>query len=112
MTAPANRHNRARGASFEREVATFLGVDRAYGAGRPRDVGDLAGVQGTVVECKRERRLDLAGWVDEAEAERRNAGASLAVVVSKRRGTTEPGSQYAILTLDGLRLLLAEAGRL
>jgi len=90
MTNPQKR----KGSQFEREVADFLNdatpftVGRAYGAGRPLDVGDIAGIPGTTIECKNAARIDLAGWTDETQRERENAGMDIGVTIIKRRRKT------------------------
>ena len=54
MTSPAKR----KGGQFERDVVTFFRehghryVERAYGSGRPLDVGDIDGIAGVIIECK------------------------------------------------------------
>lgn len=60
-----------------------------------------------VIEAKRTKSLDLAGWITEAENERNNycshrglwPGASGFVVVHKRRGK-DIGGSYVTTTLD------------
>lgn len=75
-----------------------------------KDYGDIAGVKcisGKVcIECKNHRKLDLAGWYGEAEAERGNSDAAVAVVVHKRHGKGRPGDQWVTMTLRDLALLL------
>ena len=71
MTNPAKR----KGSTFELDVVKFMReqgfpAERAYGAGRPDDRGDIVGVPGFVVECKNHARLELAVWCDEAEQRR------------------------------------------
>lgn len=67
------------------------------------DRGDIAGLRSLVIEVKDCARMDLAGWLGEAERERQNAGASHAVVVHKRRGKGNPNDWY--VTLSGEQLL-------
>lgn len=81
---------------------------RALGGNKDR--GDLAGIPGVVVEAKSAQRLQLAAWVDEAEAERANDGADIGVVWIKRKGRASPGSGYVILTGVQLVRLLTAAG--
>ena len=45
-------------------------------------------------------------WIREAHTERDNDGAAVGVVVAKRRGTTAPGAQYVLMTVDDLVTLL------
>jgi len=100
VTSPQAR----KGAQFERDVVEFFRanghphVERAYGAGRPDDVGDLDGVPGWALELKNHQKLAFAGWLDEAEVERVNARARFAAVIAKRRGKSA-GQSYVVMTL-------------
>jgi hypothetical protein len=93
-----------KGSQFERDVVRYLqehgfpDAERAYGAGRPEDVGDIAGVPGVTVECKATKSIDLAGFVDEAERERLNARQPYGVAVVKRRGRSAADS-YVVCNL-------------
>ncbi len=111
MTSPEKR----KGDGFERAVVTVLRdaghlyAERAYGAGRPADVGDIDGLPGFVIECKAHRALDLAGWVDEAIAEAGRVGDDVVpVVVAKRRGKPTERA-YVVLELATFARLIAEA---
>jgi Holliday junction resolvase len=109
MTNPA----KAKGSLFEREVAKrfrYWGhgtVERAYGAGRQDDRGDLVGLLGgqIVVECKAQKSFNFSAWLSEADVERVNAGAALGVVVAKR-GHRPIGESYVVMTLDDFAVLL------
>ena len=113
MSAVNGRAMRAKGSAWERTVAAYLReaghehVERAYGAGRPADVGDLDGLPRWVLELKACRTLDLAGWSDEAEKERANAGTEYAAVIAKRRGKPT-GDAYVVMPLSQFARLLAE----
>jgi len=113
MPAINGRPMKARGSAFERDVAQFLRdndhryVERAYGAGRPDDAGDLDGLPRWTVEVKACRALDLAGWVDEARREQHNAGSAYAAVVAKRRGKAVEHA-YVVLTLAAWARLVGE----
>lgn len=106
---------RAAGTRFERQVADYLKthvsefIDRRVKTGA-KDKGDIANVrahgQRVVVECKDVARLNLAGWVTEADIERGNDDALAGLVVHKRRGTTDPGDQYVTTTLRDIVALL------
>jgi Holliday junction resolvase len=102
---------KAKGSAFEREVVRALKrlgfpyAERAYGAGRPHDVGDIGGVPGLVFECKARRAIELAAWVDEAQREAANAGA-VGVVVAKRRGRPAEDA-YVVLSLSDFAALMA-----
>ena len=123
-TLPRPRRNRASakkaGASFERAQADYLGgaldddrIDRRVRTGA-KDCGDIAGVRTirggrVVIECKNTARLDLPGWLREAETERVNDGAVIGVVMHKKRGTTDPSQQY--VTMDAATFVrLLEGG--
>lgn len=103
------------GSSFERLIADYLAevvddrIDRRVKAGA-LDKGDIAGVrvhgQRLVIECKDVAKTDLPGWIREAHAEARNDGALCGVVVFKRRGTTDPGSQLVALEMRDLVALI------
>lgn len=121
VTAVKPRRSRASakaaGRNFERLVADYLAaqldddrIDRRVKRGS-QDRGDIAGVRTirggrVVIECKDTTKLDLPGWVREAEAERGNDDAVVGVVVHKKRGTTDPAEQYVTMTLDALVTLL------
>lgn len=108
---------KAAGARFERQVADFLRVrldddriDRRVKRGQ-HDRGDIGGVRTirggrVVVECKDVAKLDLSGWLREAERERGNDDALLGVVAHKRRGVADPGQQYVTMTLEAFAVLL------
>jgi len=108
------------GASFERSIANYLAeildderIDRRVKRGA-NDRGDIAGVrvhgQRLVIEAKNCSKLDLPGWVREAQAECGNDDALVGVVVHKRHGTTDPGSQWVAMELRDLVSLLTGHG--
>ena len=101
MTSPQRR----KGDGFERDVVTYLQshgfpwIERAYGAGRPNDQGDLDGLPAWCLELKNHSRLDLAGWCDEAEAERVNGRRAHWAVIFKRR--RKPiAAAYVVMDLE------------
>ena len=106
---------RAAGTRFERLIADALAahvddrIDRRVKTGA-NDKGDIAGWRFAgrriVAELKDVARLDLSGWVNEAETERGNDDALAGVVIHKRRGTADPGDQYVTCTLRDLVALL------
>ena len=101
------------GASFEQEIATYLateldlpGIERRHLSGT-KDRGDISGLfinkLRVVVECKNYGgRLEPSTWLKELETERINDSAPLGFVVAKRKGITDPGKQYVLMTLDDL----------
>lgn len=90
------------GTAFETAVVTFFRergfpwVERRALAGK-LDRGDIAGLD-WVLECKNERTINLAGYMDEAAAEAKNAGTSRYAAVVKRRGKGV-GAAYVVMPL-------------
>ena len=93
MSNPA----KARGSQFERDAARFFSLERAYGAGRPKDVGDLAGDPLIAYECKALKKYDLATAVAEAATEAGNAGKPFGVALIKKPGA---GIQDCYVVMD------------
>lgn len=117
--SPRSRNRRsakAAGATFERTTADYLNayvdnrIDRRVKTGA-KDKGDIGGVRAVlggrvVLECKDVAALSLGTWVAEADIERGNDDAVAGFVVHKRRGTSDPGSQYVTGTVRDLVALL------
>ena len=105
--------SKQRGTAAETAVVNYLHangfphVERRALAG-VNDRGDISGIPGVVLEVKNCKRIELAGWADELDAEMRNAGAYLGAVIAKRKGTTDVGRWYAILPVSVLVDLLRE----
>ena len=107
---------RKAGTAFERLIADHLAahiddrIDRRVKTGG-KDKGDIAGLrvhgQRVVLECKDVARLNLAGWVTEADIERGHDDALAGFVVHKRRGTTDAGDQYVTGTVRDLIALIS-----
>lgn len=108
------------GAKFETLVAAYLAekvddrIERRTRSGA-KDRGDVSGLRAPhggrlVVECKDYGGRLLPGpWLAEAEVERGNDDALAALVVAKRRGTTDPADQFVLMSLrDLVALLTAE----
>lgn len=99
------------GTSFERLMADYLSsalgdseIDRQVKTGA-RDVGDIRGVflhgKRVTIECKEYGgRHKLPEWLEEAEVECSNADSEYAVVIWKRKGTTDPAEQYVTMTAE------------
>ena len=110
MTTPA----KARGSQFERDVVKFLNengfplVERRYGAGAQKDVGDLTGIQ-LVVECKNLKTITLASIMDETQREVENSRFDVGLAVVKRRGKG-PSEAYAVMRLADMAKILKDAG--
>lgn len=103
---------KAAGTRFERLIADCLAalvddrIDRRVKTGS-KDRGDIGGLRDAhgkrvVIECKDHSRLDLAGWVEQADIERGNDDAVAGLVVHKRRGHGDPLDQYVTCTLRDL----------
>lgn len=103
------------GTTFERQVADYLAqhvddrIDRRAKTGS-KDRGDIAGVriwgQHLILECKNTTRLNLAGWMNQAEIERGNDDALAGLIIHKRHGNNQPGDQWVTTTLRELTALL------
>ena len=99
MTNPSKQ----KGSAWERAVADYLAghgfptADRAPLRGGA-DRGDIAGVP-FVVECKAERAINLAGYMDEVKVETANAGAPFGVAFVKRHNR-RVGDGYAVMTIE------------
>jgi hypothetical protein len=100
------------GAAAERAVADHLAaaldddrIDRRVKTGS-KDRGDIGGVrvhgQRLCIEVKNHARVDLAGWVAEAQVEAGNDDALAGVVVHKRKGTTNVDRWYVTMTVAEL----------
>lgn len=109
---------RKAGAAFERAIADYLketlgddGIDRQVKTGS-RDLGDIRGVTDAhgnpiAVECKDYGgRLHPTAWIREAHTEAANKNAHTGIIIAKRRGTTRPGDQWVITTLEDLTRLI------
>ena len=104
------------GSSFERLVADYLAahvddrIDRRVKGGSV-DRGDIGGLrhmgQRVVIECKNTARINLAGWAAEAEIERGNDDAGVAMIAHKRTGRGRPEDQWITMTLGELVALLS-----
>lgn len=106
---------KAAGTRHESAVVAYLAkhvddrIERRAKSGAA-DRGDVSGWRFAglriVAELKNVKKLDLAGWVTEAETERGNDSADVALVIHKRHGKSDPGDQYVTLTLRDLVTLL------
>lgn len=106
---------KAAGARMETTTVAYLAewindaIERRVTNGA-KDRGDVSGLrvyrQRVVVEIKDCAKTDLSGWAREAETERVNDGALAGLVVHKRRGVSDPGSQWVHMTLRDLVALI------
>ncbi len=65
-----------------------------------KDCGDITGVPDWTCELKATKTLALAEALAEAETERLNAGTRYCAAIIKRRGKTDPGQAYVVMTLQ------------
>jgi hypothetical protein len=81
------------------------------------DRGDIAGIPGVVIESKNVQTITVGAFINEAEVEKTNAGASIGVAWVKLRGKAGAMDGAILMSprqfLDILRRLgyLPEAGR-
>lgn len=111
------RSAKSAGQQFEQLVADYLAthVDDRIERRRPngaKDRGDIAALrhmgQRVVVEVKNEATgLHLGTWAAEAEVERGNDDAGVAVIAHKRHGKGQPGDQWVTMTLRDFVSLIA-----
>lgn len=71
--------------------------------GGAKDRGDIGGVrhmgQRIVIECKNVMKLSLGTWMKEAEVERGNDDAGVAMIIHKRHGSAKPEDQWVTMTV-------------
>lgn len=107
---------KAAGTRFETAIAGYLArqldddrIERRTRNGA-KDRGDVAGVrhmgQRIVIEAKNTSAWTPGAWLNEAETERDNDSAGVAIVVAKRRGKGDPGDAVVLMTLRDLAALL------
>jgi len=69
------------------------------------DTGDIHAPP-VVLECKSVAKIDLAGFVDQAEREAKNAGLPVGVAVVKRRGKGVAAG-YVVMSMETFARVLA-----
>lgn len=115
MSPRSRASARAAGSRLERAIADHLAahvddrIDRRVKTGA-KDRGDIGGMrhlgQRVVIECKDTARIALGPWMAEADVERGNDDAGVALVVHKRHGRAHPGQQWVTTTVDELIALV------
>jgi hypothetical protein len=95
--------NRAKGTAFETRLVKYLRENGFPYAERRAlsgslDRGDITGIPGVVIECKNEKKYDLARYMDETLKEQANAGAQVAFSCFPRR-SHHIGDGYALMTI-------------
>ena len=94
--------SKAKGTAAETAVVHYLReqgftrVERRTLSGSA-DKGDIAGIDGTVIEVKAAKELKLGPWVEEANIEAANAGVHTGVVWIKRRLFTDPARWFVVM---------------
>ena len=106
MSNPSGR----KGAYWEHRLASYLACELGLPVERrvtngAKDRGDLTGIPFVVVEAKNEKRIDLPGYLREAERERANDGAKLGVVMVPyaHHGV---GDGYAVVRISDMAHIL------
>ncbi len=121
MTRPRSKRSRSSarsaGAQFNADIARYLAehiddrIEVRHSTGA-KDRGDVSSVRSAhghrvVIECKNESTgLNLGSWQGEAEVERGNDDALVAVVSHKRHGKGDPGDQWITMTTRDLVALI------
>lgn len=107
---------RAKGTAAETAVVNYLRDEYGFRRVERRalhgtnDKGDIAGIENVVIEVKNCKAITLADWMKELTVEKKNADAEIGAVIAKKRGTTNAGEWYAILSVDDFLNLLRGAG--
>jgi hypothetical protein len=111
------------GTAFETLIASHLAeqladdrIERRARTGG-KDRGDIAGVRlagrRLTIECKNVARLNLPGWITEAQTEADNdstpTNTAIGIVIHKRRGTQNPARQYVTMTVAELTTIIKAA---
>jgi hypothetical protein len=100
---------KAKGSAFERLVRDYLAESipcERIPAGATLDRGDLWTPQ-CAIQCKAHRTLSLGAWLKDTIHQQANANKPLHALVVKRKGTTAPGEQLVVMTLDQFRAILS-----
>lgn len=118
------RAAKAKGRDAENAVVDYLRL-KGLPAERRRltgcqDCGDIGGISRWVIEVKNEKRINLAGYLDELAAECVNAdnrlgcahGIHFGAAVLKRRGKGDPAQWYAVMPVDSLASIITQLARL
>lgn len=102
---------KAKGTTAETAVVRFLNDNGIQCVRNPpqgaKDKGDINLLSlPVVVEVKNHKRMELATWMDEAQAEKANANAKIAIVAHKRVRKGSPADWYYTLSGDDIVTLL------
>lgn len=103
--------SRQKGTSFETLIKEYF-ISKGLKAHRnplsgSKDVGDvwIENIS-AVFECKNCVKLNLSGWIEETEVERKNAGRRFGFTIFKRKGKGRAEDQYALMPVSTLVELL------
>ena len=101
-------NSRRKGANYERQVELWLTAqfgDRITRTNRSGFDGEDFDLDGKLsIEAKNQARMDLAGWLEQAD---RDAGPDrIPLVLHKRRGVTDVGGHYITMHARDLAALL------
>lgn len=105
-------NSRRKGAAYELEVDKYFTArledlwTRTNRNGYDGDDGDIGGL--ISVECKNQKAMNLAGWLDQAW-DQTEATARLPVVVHKRPRVRRVGDHYVTMDVDTFLLLVKKA---
>jgi len=107
----SRQYAKAKGSKWERDVTEFLKPYFVYAEKAPRwgskDKGDLVGTGIFTVECKAEKTITLASYMNEAVVEAANVGPDqIPVCFVKRRGKGVADG-YAVFRIEDARLLMS-----
>jgi hypothetical protein len=86
---------------------TWPAVERRVLSGA-QDKGDIAGVPGCVVEVKNQKSYKISEWMRETEAERKNAGSDIGLLVIKPNGVgvSKVDQWWVVVDLHTITILL------
>lgn len=110
--------SKAKGTAEETAVVTYLNSQGILAVRNPpqgsKDKGDINLLNlPVVIEVKNCRTMKLAQWLDEAQVEKSNAKADIALVWHKRIRKGNPADHYVTMTgEDAVKLLKALSGRI
>ena len=107
--APKNK-----GDKYERDVVSYLlsiGIP-ASRLKRGNPTGDVLTVPDIVIECKDQKSLCLAAWIDQTSGEVEAAQARYGIVIVKRARKADVGRHYFVMEVEDGINLLREAGYL
>jgi hypothetical protein len=105
--------SKAKGTAEETLVADYLNSEGILCVRHPpqgaKDKGDINLLSlSAIIEVKNCKTMSLASWVDEAQAEKANAGKDIALVWHKRIRRGKAAEHYVTLTgEDAVKLLKA-----